>query len=485
MGFFDINSVSGLIPHGFCIKWTPEILWTYVVSDSLIALAYYSIPVYLAYYVIERKDLNFRLIYLMFSAFILACGTTHLMSIVLLWQPLYRLDAIIKVLTAIVSVATAMLLVKIMPHAMKLPSHEQLKNEIRIKNEAQLALQESEARLSTLSQLLTSLVEAIPDSILYEDADRRILIANQYAKSFFKLNDMAWQGKTYQQLAYQQPDMLEKQSKFLSDAETVWNSGQVRVFDEHILNDEGKLTEIEVRKVPIFTEEGFRKGMVVIGRDISFIRQVESELRIAKAIESQEGIIITDENNIILRVNLAFTRLTGYKPEEVIGQNASLLNSEFYDEEFYQARWRKLESEKFWQGEEWDKRKNGEIYPKWLTINVVDGPEGRISNYVSAFTDISLQKDAQEAKRKETNLTEQTQALQKADRRKDEFLAMLAHELRNPLAPIRNAVHILQNTNPDQSRIAWCSDVINRQVEQLVRLVDDLLDVSRISRGLI
>lgn len=89
-----------------------------------------------------------------------------------------------------------------------------------------------------------------------------------------------------------------------------------------------------------------------------------------------------------------------------------------------------------------------------------------------AFTDITERKCAE-------------QALQDAARRKDEFLAMLAHELRNPLAPISNAVHILKRTDTDPARIAWCTDIINRQLEHLVWLVDDLLDVSRISRGVV
>lgn len=89
-----------------------------------------------------------------------------------------------------------------------------------------------------------------------------------------------------------------------------------------------------------------------------------------------------------------------------------------------------------------------------------------------AFTDVT------ECKRAE-------RVLQDAARRRDEFLAMLAHELRNPLAPIRNAVHILKRADSDPTRIAWCADIINRQLEHLIWLVDDLLDVSRISRGVI
>ncbi|MGZ4968859.1 MAG: transporter substrate-binding domain-containing protein [Methylobacter sp.] len=96
--------------------------------------------------------------------------------------------------------------------------------------------------------------------------------------------------------------------------------------------------------------------------------------------------------------------------------------------------------------------------------------EGQVRGFVVHSLDISERKKAEER-------------LHEADRRKDEFLAMLAHELRNPLAPISNAVHLMKLSNPSPTQLAWCRDVIGRQVEHMVRLVDDLLDVSRISRG--
>jgi PAS domain S-box-containing protein len=101
------------------------------------------------------------------------------------------------------------------------------------------------------------------------------------------------------------------------------------------------------------------------------------------------------------------------------------------------------------------------------------------SEWRIAFTDIT------DLKRNEAQLAEQTQKLREADRRKDEFLAMLAHELRNPLAPIRNAVEVLKVADVNPQRLAWCIDMIDRQVEHMVWIMDDLLDVSRISRGVI
>ena len=103
--------------------------------------------------------------------------------------------------------------------------------------------------------------------------------------------------------------------------------------------------------------------------------------------------------------------------------------------------------------------------------------EGRLQRLVGVATDIS------EHKRNEAMLAEQAKQLLEADRRKDEFLAMLAHELRNPLAPIVNAVHILKSAGLEETQVAWCHEVIERQTGHLTRLVEDLLDISRITRG--
>jgi diguanylate cyclase (GGDEF)-like protein/PAS domain S-box-containing protein len=396
--FFDFFSSGGLMPHGFCLKWTPGLLWSYVISEALITLAYSAIAIILAYFVVQRKDLKFRHIYLMFSAFILACGTTHLTSILLIWQPLYWLDAAIKALTAAISVTAAALLVRMLPHALKLPSNRQLQAEIDVRNRVQQDLQASESKLKALSQQLISLIEAIPDAILFKDGDGRLLFANEHAQHLFRINNLDWQGKTFLELANQQPEQLDKHMQLFSDEETVWQAGHLMMIEDRALNDEGRPIEIEVRKTPIYQENGQRKGMVIISRDISNIRWAESQLRIAeKAIESQEGIMITDENNLILRVNNAFTRLTGYLPEEVIGKPPSILKSGRHGPGFYREMWATLLREKFWQGEVWDRRKNGDIYPKWLTISVVTGADGHTSNYVAAFTDISKHKEAQAA----------------------------------------------------------------------------------------
>ncbi|MEH2149001.1 hybrid sensor histidine kinase/response regulator [Nostoc sp.] len=122
--FFTSGS---FIPHGHCYLWQTNLVWLHILSDSLIALAYYSIPATLFYFVRKGQDLPFHWIFLLFSAFIVACGTTHLIDIWTLWYPTYWLSGFVKALTATISLITAVNLVSLVPQALAFPSPAQLK----------------------------------------------------------------------------------------------------------------------------------------------------------------------------------------------------------------------------------------------------------------------------------------------------------------------------------------------------------------------
>ena len=136
---------------------------------------------------------------------------------------------------------------------------------------------------------------------------------------------------------------------------------------------------------------------VAIIQDITDRKRAELELRIAAtAFETEEGIVITDRDNRVLRVNRAFTRLTGYSAAEAIGKTPSMLQSGRHDAVFYHSMWETLARDKYWQGEIWDQRKDGEVYPEWLTITAVTDADGKLTNYVGVFSDITLRKEADE-----------------------------------------------------------------------------------------
>jgi diguanylate cyclase (GGDEF)-like protein/PAS domain S-box-containing protein len=123
--------------------------------------------------------------------------------------------------------------------------------------------------------------------------------------------------------------------------------------------------------------------------------KVDEQLRIAAiAFESQEGMLISDANNVILRVNRAFTNITGYTPEEVIGKNPQILHSGRHDANFFAAMWKSIKNTGSWKGEIWNRRKNGEIYPEYLNITAVKDQNGTVTNYVATLNEITMSSGA-------------------------------------------------------------------------------------------
>ncbi len=152
------------MPHGMCYEWNSSLIWLHVISDALIALAYYSIPITLIYFVRKRKDLAFDWIFVCFAVFIVACGTTHLMEIFNIWTPTYWLSGIIKAMTAFVSITTAALLIRLIPQALALPSPEQLrKSNAALQSEVKQRIQAAQ-KIESLNQELvaqTAKIEAV------------------------------------------------------------------------------------------------------------------------------------------------------------------------------------------------------------------------------------------------------------------------------------------------------------------------------------
>lgn len=154
----DLFELKGLMPHGYCLSWSSLLLWMHVVSDVLITLSYYFIPLSLAYYVRYRRDLPYPWLIVMFAVFIVACGTTHLLSVVTIWIPVYWLEGYIKVFTALISLGTALAMIWVIPLALKLPSPAQLQAEIDQRRLIDNARQEALERLQKIASRLPGMV---------------------------------------------------------------------------------------------------------------------------------------------------------------------------------------------------------------------------------------------------------------------------------------------------------------------------------------
>ncbi len=188
VGFFDT-----FMPHGMCYLWYPEILFTHVISDALIAIAYFCIPIALYYFFRNRTDFPFRNVILMFSIFIFTCGLSHIMGIWTVWYGSYGLQGLVKAATAIASLATATMLVPLMPQLMALRSPKELEA-------ANVALLHEVDERSRSEQRAQRFVEAAPDAIIIVDAQLTIQVANSRAEVVF--------GFDREQLIGQQIDLI-------------------------------------------------------------------------------------------------------------------------------------------------------------------------------------------------------------------------------------------------------------------------------------
>lgn len=181
-------SPSQSIPHGHCYLWQPELIWLHGLSDLLIGLAYFAISLLLFYFVRQRQDVPFKGVFLLFAAFIISCGITHVLSIWTIWHPAYWLSGIAKALTALISCYTAIELIPVIPKALAMPSAKALEaancaleREVAERKQAQVALLESERRFRALFNQSFQFIGLVqPDGVLVE--------ANQTALDFGRLS---------------------------------------------------------------------------------------------------------------------------------------------------------------------------------------------------------------------------------------------------------------------------------------------------------
>lgn len=158
--FFAKLFSSDFMPHGHCYFWQPGVLWLSVASDFVIGISYYSIPFGLVYFVRKREDIVFNWMFLMFASFIFACGTTHFMDIWTTWNGTYRLAGIVKLITAVISSVTAILLWPLISRALEMPSAGEMRSEIEQSIRAQEALQAAHHSLEVRVHDRTTELEA-------------------------------------------------------------------------------------------------------------------------------------------------------------------------------------------------------------------------------------------------------------------------------------------------------------------------------------
>jgi PAS domain S-box-containing protein len=213
------------------------------------------------------------------------------------------------------------------------------------------------------------------------------------------------------------------------------------------------------------------------------LRQSLNKLQMAATVfeHTMEGILITDADCHITSVNPAFSQITGYSLEEVRGKNPRIFKSERHSPEFYQQMWQDIRTKGYWQGEIWDKRKNGDIHAKFLNINAIFDKDGNISCYIGFFSDITGRKHYEEEIKRlsDSELYKAKLEAEKANRAKSEFLASMSHELRTPMNAVLGFAQLLETEDLTEDQLDSVKEILTAG-HHLLDLINKVLDLAKI-----
>lgn len=254
---------------------------------------------------------------------------------------------------------------------------------------------QAEAQLQASAQMLQTVIDTVPHVVFWKDRQSRYLGCNAaLARMAGVASPRVMVGTSDYDYAWRDFAPLYQQDDAL-----VMDSGIAKHnIVEPVDVGNGSVHWVETSKEPLRAADGHIFGVVGVFQDITERKRAEEKVQqAAKVFEStMEGVMVTDADTQIIAVNQAFCEITGYSEEDALGQRPRLLKSERHDEIFYRSLWASINQTGTWRGEIWNRRKGGEIYPAWLTINTVKDGAGKVSNYVGVFSDIGHIKQYEE-----------------------------------------------------------------------------------------
>lgn len=255
---------------------------------------------------------------------------------------------------------------------------------------ALMALHQSEARLRNMAA-------SAQDAIIEIDARGIVNFWNQAAERIFGYQESEALGRNLHELIA--PERFHGAYAVGFEHFVVQGEGHLIGKTTELLgrHKDGTEIPIEISIAGIAGDRGERHAIGIL-RDISERKAAEQHLRLGSSVftHAAQGITVTDAHANIQMVNPAFTKITGYSPEEVIGHNPRRLKSGRHDDIFYRQMWRSLVETGSWQGEIWNRHKNGELYPEWLSLSAIYDDHGRVTNYIGMFSDISHLKEVEQ-----------------------------------------------------------------------------------------
>jgi PAS domain S-box-containing protein len=473
---------EGFMPHGMCYLWNTRLIYLHVISDSLIALSYFAIPVILLWFVRKRRNVPFRWMFGLFGLFIVACGTTHMMEVWNLWHGDYWLSGIIKAITA-AAVATAILLVRVAPKAIGLPdlsdwveANAALNQEVFKRRDIELNLRTSEAAYREQAELL----DLTHDAIFVRDMEDKIIYWNRAAERLYGWPSAEACGQVARKLLQKRFPVSLDQIEAEVRARGSWEG--------EVVHHSRKGAEIIVSSRWALRTNSAGQPLSILESNRDITQRKDQEQKFRNLLESApDAMVIVDRDGLVQIINAQTERLFGYSREELIGKPVEMLVPQRFHAEHVGHRSHYADSphpREMGAGLELaGRRKDGTEFPVEISLSPLKTQGGTLIS--SAIRNVSDRRHAEEEIRKLNSvLRDRVAELNAVNKELESFSYSVSHDLRAPLRHIDGFARILKEEHgrelsQDGTRYL---DRVLEAANHMGHLVDDLLNLARIGR---
>ena len=504
-GLVAALSSSPFLPHGQCLLWDSDLIWLHAISDGIIVLSYYSIPFILGYFVYKRRDLAFRWMFLLFGAFIFGCGTTHVLGIWTLWEPVYWLDGVVKLMTAGVSVVTAILLIPLIPKALALPSPSQLERlnrellaEVDQRRKAEAALkvayEDLDGRIRARTRQLAAANQALAEQVEeYERTDRALRDSEERFRRAVLYSPVPMMihaeddavvlvSQAWTDLSGYQLEDIPTVRAWTQQAHGAANHADQSYIDHlyhlnhsvdngewPVTTKDGSIRRWHFYTAPLGPSADGRRLVSSVAVDVTARRQAEERFRLV--VESApNGIIMVDDTGTIALVNTELERQFGYRRSELLGHSIEILLPEpvrtghaVWRSEFFEAP----ETRPMGAGRELHGlRKDGTTFPVEVGLTPIRAPGGQ--GVLAAVVDITERKQLEERMRHAAKM----EAVGR-------LAGGVAHEFNNLLTAILGYSEVLRSRLDENDPGFGPVDEIFKAATRAASLTQQLLAFSR------
>lgn len=407
-------------PRWHCGKWSEFHGWFYIISDLLIWSAYFTIPLVIIKYITRKSEAEFVKLYFLFAAFILACGATHFLDAVSFWFPLYRLNALVRFITGVISWVTVFYIIRYLPRAFSLPSQKKLEREIEERKKVEAELRYSQEQVETI-------YKNAPDAVIVIASKGHVVKWNPAAERMLGWTEEEALGKVLNELIvpenYRQQH-IDEMKRFLKTGDS---PVLYRTMLQTVIHKDNSLMEVEFTVSPVQTKDdflfiGFVRDATEKKKAELALKESEERYRLLTSEVYDYAIIMLTPEGIVESWNEGTQRITGYAENEIIGKHFSI----FYPPEALESRLPQTEldiakKQGRYENEGWRVKKDGSLF--WANVVTTSLKRNGVIIGFSKITRDNTERKKSEEHIRESNalleerVIERTEALQQSEKK--------------------------------------------------------------------